>query len=167
MWRTFGDFIGGTLNPALSFLGLIALLYTIYLQSKELSYSKEELRNSTQALRDSQAEQAKSAKALAEQSKTFELQQFEQTFFSLLEQHNKVLESLSQPNSNHVNKESKIEELWCRVFDYVEGNKDSSIEGCLEEVRLQLIFDDTVCNHYFRILYQLLKYSSFGVHFQR
>ncbi|MFI3217876.1 MAG: hypothetical protein QX189_01985 [Methylococcales bacterium] len=38
-WGQFGDFIGGTLNPLLSFLGLIALLVTIALQSKELELS--------------------------------------------------------------------------------------------------------------------------------
>lgn len=34
-WGTFGDFFGGTVNPLLSFLSLIALLLTIVLQSKE------------------------------------------------------------------------------------------------------------------------------------
>lgn len=31
-WGTFGDYVGGVLNPILSFLALLALLYTINLQ---------------------------------------------------------------------------------------------------------------------------------------
>lgn len=48
-WGTFGDFIGGTLNPILSFLSLIALLVTIFLQSKELEHTREELTKTADA----------------------------------------------------------------------------------------------------------------------
>ena len=43
IWGQFGDYVGGTLNPALSFLALIALLYTIKLQSRGLRLSTLEL----------------------------------------------------------------------------------------------------------------------------
>ncbi|EAQ67567.1 hypothetical protein MED121_16609 [Marinomonas sp. MED121] len=45
-WGTFGDFVGGTLNPLMSFMALIALLYTIVLQSKELELTRVELTRS-------------------------------------------------------------------------------------------------------------------------
>ncbi|RXJ77607.1 hypothetical protein CRV03_05085 [Arcobacter sp. F155] len=80
----FGDFIGGTLNPILAFLAFLALLYTIKIQSDELSATREEL--------------AKSAKAQEEQSTSLELQNkatslqiFESTFFQLLKLHNEVI----------------------------------------------------------------------------
>ncbi len=38
-WGEFGDFLGGTLNPLFALLGLLALLLTIVLQSKELRLS--------------------------------------------------------------------------------------------------------------------------------
>ncbi|GJL56448.1 MAG: hypothetical protein NPIRA02_35800 [Nitrospirales bacterium] len=47
-WGTFGDFIGGTLNPILSFLALIALLLTIVLQNRELEATRQELSESRQ-----------------------------------------------------------------------------------------------------------------------
>jgi uncharacterized membrane protein len=94
-WGTFGDYIGGTLNPILSFLSLIALLATIVLQSKELKLSRKELKRSASAQEDTKA-------ILRKQSETLERQQFESTFFSMLDQHNKVLESL--------NRKIKIEE---------------------------------------------------------
>lgn len=39
-WGQFGDFFGGVLNPALSFLGLIALLETVRLQRNELTQQR-------------------------------------------------------------------------------------------------------------------------------
>jgi len=39
----FGDFMGGTLNPILAFLSLIALLITIRIQSNELKATRQEL----------------------------------------------------------------------------------------------------------------------------
>src|SRR5690554_5889349 len=72
-WGIFGDFIGGTLNPLLAFMGLIALLYTIIIQSSELKETRNEL--------------IKSSKALDEQSTSLKLQNFENTFFNLLNIH--------------------------------------------------------------------------------
>ncbi|EOW9210723.1 Hypothetical protein VCSRO12_3536 [Vibrio cholerae] len=53
-WGTFGDFVGGTLNPLFSFSGLIALLLTIVLQSHELEETRKEL-SRTAAASESQA----------------------------------------------------------------------------------------------------------------
>lgn len=59
VWGTFGDFIGGTLNPVLSFLSLIALLFTIVLQQKELGYSRKELEYTRKELeRSAKAQEA-------------------------------------------------------------------------------------------------------------
>ncbi|MDZ5436571.1 hypothetical protein T3H00_28410 [Pseudomonas fluorescens] len=69
-WGQFGDFVGGILNPLFSIIGLLALLYTIVLQS-------EELRKSTQELKSS-------AKALKKQNKHYARQQFDTNFFQLL-----------------------------------------------------------------------------------
>jgi uncharacterized membrane protein len=52
-WGTFGDYIGGTLNPILSFLSLIAILYTITQQNHALKISQEELENTREELRQS------------------------------------------------------------------------------------------------------------------
>tara|TARA_R110002051_G_scaffold100906_2_gene171581 strand:+ start:12974 stop:13759 length:786 start_codon:yes stop_codon:yes gene_type:complete len=45
-WGTFGDFVGGTLNPILSFLALTSLLLTIVLQNRELEATREEMSQS-------------------------------------------------------------------------------------------------------------------------
>jgi len=43
-WGTFGDYLGGTLNPIISFLALIGLLYTIHQQAQEMQATREELK---------------------------------------------------------------------------------------------------------------------------
>lgn len=69
-WGQFGDFVGGILNPLFSVIGLLALLHTIVLQSKELSKSTKELKAS--------------AKALKRQNRHNARQQFDNNFFQLL-----------------------------------------------------------------------------------
>lgn len=82
-WGQFGDYIGGVLNPIFGFATFIALLYTIKLQTEELKATREELARSAKA-------QENSERALAEQSKIFQIQQFEATFFAMLDLLNKL-----------------------------------------------------------------------------
>lgn len=85
-WGTFGDFIGGILNPLLAFMGLIALLYTIIIQSTELKETRKELN--------------KSSKALNAQSESLKLQNFETTLFNLLNKHTETISFLTAHNGN-------------------------------------------------------------------
>jgi uncharacterized membrane protein len=78
VWGTFGDFLGGTLNPILSFLSLLALLFTIVLQNKELQETRKELRQS----REAQEEQTKSFQA---QLKLLEQKEKRDLTFQILE----------------------------------------------------------------------------------
>jgi putative phage abortive infection protein len=80
IWGTFGDYLGGVLNPVFGFLGLLALLITIALQSKELKLSREELRNSSTALNA--------------QNQTLKHQNFESSFFQMLRIHNDIVNSI-------------------------------------------------------------------------
>lgn len=91
-WGTFGDFVGGVLNPIFSFLGLMALLFTIRLQSQELALTRKELELTRTELEKSAEAQKGTEKLLAEQTKTQLIQQFEGTFFSLLNQLNRIFE---------------------------------------------------------------------------
>lgn len=51
-WGTFGDFVGGTLNPILSFFALLALLITIILQNRELEATRDEIAQSRLAAQE-------------------------------------------------------------------------------------------------------------------
>lgn len=142
-WGTFGDFFGGTLNPLLSFLGLIALLLTIALQSKELELTRKELGRTALA-------QEKTEAALSEQSNTQIRQQFEGTFFALLEQHNKALEKISSPSGT---RNSGLSDLRVIRNHVILGDHQT-----LSEAKKNLEFYNNLCGHYFRVLYQILKY---------
>lgn len=48
-WGTFGDYMGGVLNPIFAFASFMALLYTIKLQLEELQATREELKRSADA----------------------------------------------------------------------------------------------------------------------
>lgn len=63
-WGTFGDFIGGTLNPIIGFISILLLFATWKLTRRTLEFTKEELKNNNQLL---------------------VLQQFDSWFFNLLE----------------------------------------------------------------------------------
>lgn len=80
VWAWFGEYLGGILSATFAFAALIALLYSIHLQSIEL-------RNSTEQLE-------KSAKALEQQNELIQKQKIEGTFLELLKLHIAVLENL-------------------------------------------------------------------------
>lgn len=125
-WADFGNYVGGTITPIISFFALLALLYTIKIQSIEL------LKTTTQ---------------LSKQSEILDQQKFESTFFSLLDQHNKVFDKLQSLESKK----------YTDIFDEVlSQSKISSARKKLEE-------NNMYCGHYFRTLYQLLKFIATNV----
>lgn len=152
-WGEFGDYFGGTLNPILSFLSLIALLSTIVLQSKELELTRDELKRSADV-------QAATKEVLDKQSETLARQQFETTLSSLLEQHNRILDGLTSPISvgsisgfsgrTYYNQKAKVDDVKSHVF----GQGDFGLE--VAYYRLESM--NFICGPYFRVLYQLLKF---------
>lgn len=144
-WGTFGDFLGGTLNPIFSLMSLIALLYTIALQTDEMAQTREELSRTADA-------QKKAEEALNGQLNAQRKQIFETTFFSLLDQHNKTLEKLISKNESRSSKESDLE--WIRSG--ITGFGIRSIEKQREIIHT----NNNLCGSYFRVLYRILKFIS-------
>ncbi|WP_162898201.1 putative phage abortive infection protein [Acinetobacter sp. WCHAc010034] len=93
-WGTFGDFIGGTLNPIIGFISILLLFATWRLTRKTLNFTKEELNNSNQLLR---------------------IQQFDAIFWGLLEHLKKIEDSLYEKNSDHI---LIIDEVYSKIFCY-------------------------------------------------
>ncbi len=138
-WGQFGDYVGGTLNPTLSFLALIVLLRTYAMQRKELDLQREELEGTK--------------KILKEQTETQKRQRFENTFFELLKVHNQFMENFFE----------------LREFVGKDGEKSDIIEKViketlsLESLGLDKLHDfftsqGEIWGEYFRVLYQLLKF---------
>ena len=114
-WGQFGDFIGGILNPLFSVIGLLALLYTIVLQSTEMQNSTKELKAS--------------AKSLEKQNKHYARQQFDANFFQLLNIHRDVTDKLLVDSNSGVQViEGKIFQLEWRV------RRNPSDELTVEEI---------------------------------
>lgn len=82
-----GDFIGGVLNPLLSFLAFIAVVISFRAQSK--SYKKSE--EAATALSKNQSEQLNQ---LVKQGGIAERQAFENVFFGLLQLHSRNIQSV-------------------------------------------------------------------------
>lgn len=80
-WGTFGDFLGGLLNPLVSTLTLFVAASVWKLQREELELTRNEL--------------TQTKLAMEEQAKTAEQQRQEQRFFDLLNVYQQTLESIT------------------------------------------------------------------------
>lgn len=96
----WGDFFGGTLNPLLTFLTFVGLLYTIYLQQKELRLSRAELSLTREELK-------RSSDALESQNESLAQQRFENTLFSMIAVLNQIIEKMDVVSSPGYGYEAK------------------------------------------------------------
>ncbi|MGZ7881693.1 putative phage abortive infection protein [Acinetobacter soli] len=138
-WGTFGDFIGGTLNPILTFISVCLILFTVYQNKKALDFNSEELALSRKAQQDS----AKSQRLI---QKTQNLQQFDSLFFSLLDQFKQQQDKLCTLN---VDDESKVDQIYQSVF----------VKNCLDNIyhKRAILLQYHELNQYFICLFQLFK----------
>lgn len=157
---TFGDFLGGVLNPILAFLTFIGLIFTIIIQRKELHLARIEYR--------------KSAEALANQSDSAKEQNIDNTFFNLINLHNNITNELVvtviEDSSGKLYMKKPVGKLieeraftGRETFTVIRKliSKDS-ISGKLlkrnyDKFQVQR---NNVVSHYFRNLYQILNYIS-------
>lgn len=82
-----GSFLGGLLNPLLTFISVILLITTLKLTRDSVDISKRELSLSRQAM-------AESAVALKNQAQSLETQNFNSLFFNLLSFHEATVQAL-------------------------------------------------------------------------
>jgi hypothetical protein len=155
----FGDFIGGTLNPLLTFLTFMGLLVTIVLQQTEL--------------RDTRAELERSATALEKQIHATDRQNFESTFFQMLTLHNTIVNSIDlfysgreRATGNDVSKgarETKGRDCFSQFFENFK-QEYFACSGHPERERLQMAYDafwqrrQQDLAHYYRYLYNVLRF---------
>lgn len=152
---TYGDFFGGLINPLVTGASLFALVLTIIIQGIQL--------------KDVKAESAKAKQALRKQA-------FDTSFFNMLELHNSIVQDLKF-------KSATLETSWTKMRGVAYSAKD--ILSSREPVVGRKVFDEVlwfldfagrnggqtveaysllqnqhndVLGHYFRNLYQILKY---------
>lgn len=121
-WGTFGDFIGGTLNPLFALFSLFAIIYTIKIQTEELELSRKELEETKEELKESRIAQQEQSESLKLQNQATKLQMFENTFFKLVELFIKTKESLSFGNSSSYAAFNKLFDALKRYSNYDDFN---------------------------------------------
>ena len=121
-WGVFGDYLGGVLNPVFSFFALIALLYTIALQSEELRASREELALTREELARSAEALRESKEIAAQQAEHFETQAKKEDVYRMITAVfgeamqlfgvKKHVLSFSHPQHNFIQTEAYLYELF-------------------------------------------------------
>jgi uncharacterized membrane protein len=131
VWGQFGDFMGGTLNPILSFLALLALLLTIVMQSYELRLTRQEMELSRVAQQKTEVALADQANTLREQlaeaRRSANTEAFLRAVDRLQEENvrraREVIFRLSiddrKPFEEWTDQEKKTAEVACQSFDVV------------------------------------------------
>ncbi|MGA5721417.1 putative phage abortive infection protein [Pseudomonas atacamensis] len=156
-WGQLGDFLGGVLNPVLSFLALIAVVISLKSQTKDVR----------QARLDSESANAR----IDEQTRIFQHQNFEIAFFSLIEIHQKNYERVTAPDNDNYregrNEFDKIVNYYnleridagkdlsqVQIFggtEYQEKQVTQCAKSFMAEVGRTMI-------HYFKSLEEIIKY---------
>ena len=135
-WDKVAAFFNNVGAPIVALMSYLALLYTLHQQNKSHTLSLEELALTRKELSDSTLAQKMQADTLKLQLKEAQAaakrERFDSTFYSLLDQHNSVLDIL-------------------RNEDLTQGNK--SLKKEFEELHRNALY----CR-YFRLLYQVLKF---------
>ena len=158
-WGQFGDYIGGTLNPLLAFLSFSALLFTIFIQLKQLDFSDKQLQRTLDDLNLSRTElsltrtelarsadaQSGSKQVMEEQLLTQSLQQFDSTFFAMLRELNNLLLDLEKSAQGNESKLTKCHDAVINEFSH-------SIQTQIIE-----LLKDREVSRFFMLLFQLLK----------
>ena len=138
-----GDFLGGVLNPILSFFSFLAVLVTLRLQRSELNATMDELKKSTLAAESN-------VRLFTEQIAAQRLDAFENTFFSLLKLHNSTFETINEHHDAQGNMPagSILHNLMAQA-----RSKDT-----LEDARKELMADHSEIDHFISILFEMLKF---------
>ncbi|KWS07502.1 hypothetical protein AL064_19015 [Pseudomonas syringae pv. syringae] len=156
-WGQLGDFVGGMLNPFLSFVALMAVLYSIRMQRAELRLARQDAKDNY----DIQIQQRQN----------IERQNFEAVFFRLLDIHIRLTAELKVSNLRGPLTGQPQLLIGQAAFNAL--HKHYFFGGVGEEAYIKHLkvvindFDESFSHnfsHYFRNLYQLLKHiESFGV----
>lgn len=158
-WGQLGDFVGGLLNPLLSFAALMAVLYSVKMQRKELALARGEARENY--------------RIQIQQRQNFERQNFEAVFFRLLDIHARLANELTIPVGTNLRfygtpAEHKGRAAFVEICGRVLMAPSSTEDQCRIVVKQSVeIFKSEYsihCAHYFRNFYQILKHvHSFGI----
>lgn len=150
---TWGDFVGGVLNPILTFITFGGVLVTIYLQQKELSLNRREMK--------------RSATALENQLNALSKQNFDSAFFQMIALHNQILNSIDLRNDKYeviALGRDCFRTFYTRLNKLYRQNRTKGFPKYSDERILKLSYYlfwkevRTDLGHYYRYLYNIFKF---------
>ncbi len=139
---TFGDSFG-FLTALFSALAFGAFIITLWQQQEELELTREELK--------------KSATALSKQSENLEKQNFENTFFNMLNLHNQIKNDISDI---FINISIKLNER--ATQDSMGGTMKLPDNRTISKYLSFYKKNESTISHYYRNIYQMLKFVHFS-----
>jgi len=149
----WGDFIGGTLNPILTFFAFTGVLLSIFLQRLELGLTRRELE--------------RSADALEKQITSIEKQNFEVAFFQMLSTFNTIVDSIDLHNKDGDMTSSGrdcFRVFYTRLNKVYRENKEKGKKVHSGEATLRLSYfnfwkdHQLELGHYFRFLFNTFRF---------
>jgi hypothetical protein len=156
---TFGDMFGA-INALFSGLAFAGVIYAILLQKNELSLQRDELELTRNELKGQKLQ-------MQVQNETFKRQNFENTFFSLLDQHNSIINNLEIEVGIDESRLLKGRDCfrtyfekfrqfyWIRCSDNNDCDDVQKLERAFIELRN---YPQGDVGHYFRNMYNILKF---------
>ena len=145
---TFGDFLGGVLNPILTFLSFMALLFTIILQQREIHSAKKDAIN---------LQREKLEQRLSE-----ERRQFENTFFQMLAIHNTIVNSMDVDRGKSKNKlhgRDCFKHFRDLMLDaYKRASEDDELKRSIAAHDAVWVLYQNDLGHYYRYLYNIIRF---------
>lgn len=149
-WAEFGDYIGGVVGSIFAFFGLIALLLTLWIQSRELRVSSAELR--------------RSAEALSEQNNSIKLQSFENRLFNMISLHHEIVNGIDLRVKGEVTSSGRdclrvfYKRLVKEFAPALRGDNLNYKDGILSGYAKFYEKHAHELGHYFRNIYRILKF---------
>lgn len=136
-WGTFGDYVGGLLNPVVAFAALLFLARTYLLQRKEL---------------------AETSRALKEQANALDVQRRESRFFDLLRLYQDTLDEVRYRRGEHFHegKRAFFEFRVVQGLDKELGTDLTDVSAREMLVEAAVLRHDYLFAHYFRVIFNIL-----------
>lgn len=153
-WGTFGDFVGGLMNPLVSVLTLFVAISVWRLQKAELELTRNEMAQTKEAMED--------------QAKTAEQQRREQRFFDLLNLYKETVNSIEVSDTTSFGSDTTIETIkGKRALTIIISN--AGLKRFAEDIRHAPSLSEEpdigranrffalFLGHYFRVVFTLLR----------
>ena len=169
---TFGDQFGAV-NALFSGLAFAGLIYTIILQRRDLELQRNDLRLQREELALTRQEMEEQTAEFEKQNETLKIQRFENTFFNMLSQFQEVVNNLSVTvrvgmESEDLSGRDVFPVLFKTATVYVDIPKGErtrqsfwGMGHAIEKLGLEGYMHSEVptqFDHYFRLLYRILKF---------